>query len=422
MNIQSIARRTAVGAVALGLAVAAHPSSSTAAGAAGASVKPVRTHYAFFARGFASRVQGGQVPAGSSTTAYQIIGCTTTAGLDRGNNVATATIPGVGTAKDLVTHTSTHHHAGTLSSLTRSSVSRLTLADTPLGSLSLSGIASVARAWHDDSGYHATGHTNIGSITLTPPVGDPQTFPAPAPGTPLDIPGVATITVGPVKTAVFKHRASARVHGLVVDVSGSDSRVVLTAARASIAGNIVSGLFHGQSYGSRLTAADGNVHSGRNPLSVMPCQGTRGNTWVKNLASVDLDPGLVVQGLDSRQRSSQGDHAARGFEQGGVAKLDLGGGQLVVKGVVGRVHVVRTKDGIHRDTQGSTAGSITANGQPMTFPPTGVLEIPGVAKLHRHIVTRYANGIEIVALRIKLLDGSGAVIDLGGAKLRIFKP
>ncbi len=55
----------------------------------------------------------------------------------------------------------------------------------------------------------------------------------------------------------------------------------------------------------------------------------------------------------------------------------------------------------------------------MTFPRTGVLEIPGIAKLERRVATRTATGIKVVALRITLLDGSGAVVDLGEAQLQI---
>ena len=42
-----------------------------------------------------------------------------------------------------------------------------------------------------------------------------------------------------------------------------------------------------------------------------------------------------------------------------------------------------------------------------------------MAKLERSIVARTKVGIAVVALRITLLDGTGAVIDLGTAKLSI---
>jgi hypothetical protein len=83
------------------------------------------------------------------------------------------------------------------------------------------------------------------------------------------------------------------------------------------------------------------------------------------------------------------------------------------------VHVARSATGLVRSARGTQVGTITANGQVQTFPRTGVLEIPGVARLERRVVTRSRNGITVVALRVTLLDGSGAVIDLGEASLRI---
>ena len=74
-----------------------------------------------------------------------------------------------------------------------------------------------------------------------------------------------------------------------------------------------------------------------------------------------------------------------------------------------------------RSARGTTVGTITANGQPQSFPDTGPLTIPGVATLERRIVTKTQTGLKVIALRITLLDGTGAVIDLGEAKLRIGK-
>ena len=47
------------------------------------------------------------------------------------------------------------------------------------------------------------------------------------------------------------------------------------------------------------------------------------------------------------------------------------------------------------------------------------LEIPGLAKLQSKIVTQSPKGLKVVALRITLLDGSLAVIDLGSVSLGI---
>ena len=90
-------------------------------------------------------------------------------------------------------------------------------------------------------------------------------------------------------------------------------------------------------------------------------------------------------------------------------------------GIVGRARVAQTDHGLVRSAKGTRVGSLTAGGRTVRFPRTGVLEIPGVAKLQRHVVTRSHTGLKVVALRITVLDGSGAVIDLGEAQLRIHR-
>jgi hypothetical protein len=47
------------------------------------------------------------------------------------------------------------------------------------------------------------------------------------------------------------------------------------------------------------------------------------------------------------------------------------------------------------------------------------MEIPGIAKLERAVVKRGHSGLSVIGLRITLLDGSGAVINLAEANLRI---
>ena len=93
----------------------------------------------------------------------------------------------------------------------------------------------------------------------------------------------------------------------------------------------------------------------------------------------------------------------------------------MVDGIVGEAHVTRHGNKVTRNTNGSTVGTITANGEPQSFPDTGVLEIPGVAELEPRVVQKIPGGIKVVGLRITLLDGTGAVIDLATAKIRIEK-
>jgi indole-2-monooxygenase len=47
------------------------------------------------------------------------------------------------------------------------------------------------------------------------------------------------------------------------------------------------------------------------------------------------------------------------------------------------------------------------------------LTIPGLVKIDTNITTMLPDGIEVVAVRLTFLDGSGRVTDLGHARLRI---
>jgi hypothetical protein len=404
----------AVATLCAGLALTA-----TGPGFAGTATRT--TTFAFQGSGFGTRVIGGQVPAGSNTTAYQNLNCTNQAGLDRTNDVADATLPGLGTVSGVKTRVWTTQKHGVTASHARHTIAQITLASNGVGSLSLDAIRSEAKAFHDDSGFHATTTTSVGSITLTPPGGlPPQTFPAPTPDQPVAIPGLATIYLGRNATSHGAHGATANALALRIDVVASGSSVKVARSHAEINDGLTVGIFNGHSNATRVPQALTDIaHSGPNPLSLMPCVGTGGKLQTKALADLDIGGQLVVHGLSSSQRSNQGDGKAHGFERAKIAKINLGGGQLIVNAIVGKANVERTPDGWVRTAQGTQLGSITANGQAQTFPPSGVIEIPGVAKLERKVVTRTKTGIKVIALRITLLDGSGAVVNLGEAKLRI---
>ena len=81
--------------------------------------------------------------------------------------------------------------------------------------------------------------------------------------------------------------------------------------------------------------------------------------------------------------------------------------------------MVRRGDHVARSAKGTQLASITVDGQQQTFPKTGVLEIPGLVKLERGVVKKTHSGIRVIGLRITLLDGSGAVVNLAEASLKV---
>lgn len=377
------------------------------------------TSFAFKSSGFGTRLTGGQLPAGSSTSGWKAIGCTNQAGRDRTNNVGEATLPGLGTASDIKTHVWTTAHNGVVAAHSLHRIGRINLVQTGLGSLALTAITSRATASHDASGFHAGTTTHVGGLSFTPPVGPAQSFPLPTPDQPVTIPGVATIYAGQHTTRDSANGSVADAYALRVDVIPTGSHLKVAHSHAELSSGMTGGVFGGHAAATRVVSAlDGTLKSGPNPLLHMPCEGTYGKLRTRSLANGSLADQLLFQNANSSERGSQGAGWAHGMSRASVGRVNLGG-QVVISGVVGKVSVVRHGHKVTKSTKGTQLGTLTVAGQKQTFPKTGVLEIPGVVKLERSVVTRTHNGISVIGLRVTYLDGTGAVVDLGEASLKI---
>ena len=381
--------------------------------------KPQPTHFAFKAFGYGTRVKGGEIPAGSDTTAWRIIGCTNKAGLDRNNFEADVTVPGAGVARGVRTRVWTTTGGGVSASNSLHTIAQLELGSPEQGKLEINAIRSLSRAFHDKSGFQAETETKIGSITFTAPGGEPQDMTLPTPDEPLEIPGLATILIGGHLKKANEVRARAFADTIDIQIHGSNTRVRVAHSEAHINRGVKSGIFGGWASGTRAEGLEDNVKSGRTPLLVMPCQGTKGKVKTKSVASVDLGGQIVVGAVSTREQGTQGKRKAFGFEQANIARVNLGDGQLIIDAIMGRANVSRVGKKLTRNSNGTSIGSITADGEPQSMPDTGVLEIPGVARLETNIVKKLKSGIYVTALRITLLDGSAAVINLGEVKLKI---
>jgi hypothetical protein len=377
------------------------------------------TTFAFKGSGFGTRAIGGQVPAGSDTTAYQAIGCTNQAGKQKKNDVAESTVPGLGTISHSRTRVWTTSKHGVVASHSTHSISKIVLAETGVGELAIHGITSTSTASHDSTGFHPMTTTQIGSLAFTPPVGPAQSLPLPTPDQPVTIPGLATVFAGKSQTTHSGNGARAEAVALRIDVIPSGTSIRVAHSRAELNSGVTGGVFAGYSAGTHVvTAAGGIVKGGRTPLNLMPCQGTYGEVHKKRLSTLDLGGQLLTSNVSTREMSVQGAREAHGYERAHIGRLSLGG-QLLIQDIVAKATVTRTPHGVVKSAKGTHLGTVTANGQKQTFPKTGVLEIPGVAKLERAVVTRSRGGIYVVGLRITLLDGTGAVINLAEAKLGI---
>ena len=382
-----------------------------------ASSRDAATPFALKNRGYGSKVVGGEIPAGSDTTAFERIGCTNKSGKVRRNHEAEVDVPGLGLVSGVTTVLRTTQGDGVVASSSTQRIASVELAESPLGTLSIEALRSYARTFHDGTGFKSEATTDVGRIVLTPPAGEPQVIPIPSANEPVTVPGVAEIRVGPLHTNESANGSSAKATALIVHVFESDTTATLGVARAKMNDGVKKLLFRGHSSGIQATGLEGAVSKGRTPLSLMPCQGTLGKVLKKRLAGLDLTDQIEVGALTSEQMANQTMNKAQGYERGSVASIDFGDGSLVIEGIVARANVERKDGRIQFNTDGTTVGTITADGEPQTFPDTGILEIPGVARLEAKVVERQAQSISVVGVRVTLLDGSGAVIDLGTASI-----
>jgi hypothetical protein len=398
---------------------ASSAASSAATTAAKHQSSAQSTSFALRASGFGTALHGGQVPAGSDRTALASIGCTNKAGVSTGNHEAAATVPGLGTLSGVTTKLWTERDGGTVGSFARHSIASVQIADSPLGSLELNGVTSFSEAFHDAGGFHARTTIDVASATLTTPDGQSQQLAVPTPGQPLVVPGLAEVAIGNSDTRRTATAAVAKAQAIRVHVIPTDTTSRIAHAAAGIAAGIKSGRFAGVSSGTDLKAIDDHVTSGRTPVLYMPCQGTHGDVRTASLAHADLGHNVIARGLNARQWSKQTADRAEGVEQGSIARVSLGGGKVVITGIVARAHVVREGGKVLRSPVGSQIAKVLVNGELRRFPSSDTIVVPGVAKLERRIVDRTSNGIKVTALRLTVLDGTGAVLNLGRASMAI---
>jgi hypothetical protein len=403
------------------IAAALTAAPTTAALPASVAKTPVKTSFALFSTGVGSIVEGGQLPAGSEGTAFTMIGCTVRAGIAKNNYVAEVTVPGLGTLSGVSTRLWTEKKGDVVSSYSTHRVAEVVIADNPLGTLTLEGVRSMSRAYHDGTRFRTESESQVARIVLKPTGGPEQVLDIPTPGQPIVVPGLARIAIGNTVTAKIIDGVRVATDAIDIKVFPTDTRARIAHTATRIQKGAPFGTFRGYSAGVRARALADNVKVGRTPLSLMPCKGTKGQVKEKAVAHVDLGGQAIVRGVHSEQMARQRPGFATGYELGNVARVNLGDGQLIVNAIVGKANVTRKGDTLIRDTKGTRVGEIVANGRSYSLPPSGVLEIPGLVKLQEGVVRKIKNGISVIGLRITVLDGSGAVIDLGLAEFQIRK-
>lgn len=382
----------------------------------------VSTNFAFRGGGYGAALRGGDLPANVGTIAYQSIGCTNLAGLHRHNEVADVEIPGLGTVAGIRTDVETVQNGSETATISRHRVAEITLAESSFGRLSIEGVTAYAKAAATPSGFQAEVETTLAKLAFTRPNGQKMQLPLPTPGRPIEVPGLLRVAIGDHREVERSDFAKARANALKITLIPTNTRVTLGRASAQITNGIKSGLFSGSANTTSTQLLGNLVSTGRTQLVTMPCQGTGGVVKSNDAVGLNL-PGILQLGaVTSRQMGQQEAKKAYGFEEAGVASVNLGNGALVIDAVKGRVNVTREK-GKNRKVNfdGSQVLGITVDGETYGLPEIDGLEIPGIAKIETMVKEKFKNGGSITALRLTLLDGTGAVVNIGQATLKIWK-
>jgi hypothetical protein len=394
--------------------VAGSASTSNAAELAGK--KKVETDFGMTATSYGTRVIGGPLPVDSSQTASMSLSCTNKSGINKRNYVATADLKPL-TVRGVTSRTWTEKTGGVVSSYASHDVAHLNLFSGNLGSLDINGLSSQARAFHDSSGFHAQISSKIASITYTPKGGKPVGLTIPTIGKPLTIPGLLRLSIGVGRKIATAHGAEAVTS--VIDLrlfpkTPNEVKAIVGQTKATIGDGIKSGLFYGRAVGLQANVLGNLVTVGQTPVQFMPCKGTEGKPVVKDVAGISIAGLLEVSGLHAGVQGAQNSKKGTATAAAHVATVNIGDGTLVINGIVGVASVTRNGKEVTRSTAGTKVLEVVLNGTPTTI-PLEQIDLPGLVELEENVVKQTSNGLEVVALRIHLLDGSLAVIDLGTA-------
>lgn len=406
--------------VALGVALASALAVTGPVSPAQAKPTGTPTPFGLGGYGVGAAIVGGQLPAGVGPVGNAAISCTNEAGVVRRNATAAVDIPGLGTVEAVKTKVWTTKKGATVASNTLHRIADIKLIEAAGLGLSITGIEARTRAWHDRKGYHAKATTNVLGIKLTLPGGVEQQIGLPSINQPIVIPGLVRISLGATKERSNANGAKALATALVIKVLATDTTVRVGRARSRI-GDAQDGVFAGTAYGVDASVLGDLVKVGKTSRILMPCAGTKGEIREASVADVNV-PGLAsIEGVKVSQRSWGGRRQATAWEKAETAAIDVLDGLITVEGITARAYVKRVKNKgiVRRSSAGTKTLEITVAGEVVELPPLGVLEIPGIVKIEEGIVEKTPLGIKVTALRLTLLEGSGAVINLGVAKQTI---
>jgi len=396
-----------------GLALLA-PGAAQAAEPSVAATAPV----AFGGSAYGSQVKIAGQLANSGKTAYLSIGCTRKTPITKTNESAAINIAGIGNIGAVTTDATTRGNdtSGVWTAKTQSHV-----ADASLLSdlIEIGAIESEARAFFDDTGYHAAVDYSIASLSI----GGTAIVLTGEPNQVVAVPGVGTLTLGETKIKERANSASASITAVVLRFNDSNTVVRIGHSQARV-DNATNALFGGGAYGTTVEVA-GTITSGKTANQPIGCAGTHGKLKVNEVAGANLGGLGTASGIRSAVRTRQGtppDSFPEAHATNTIDSVSLSGGLVTLTGVQTRVNVYEKPNGnVRFNTKGSTIAELTVGGVVVTVPPPGgSLVVPGVGTLFffEVEVLRGGRGVAITAVRLVAAGDTEVVVSHSAAFIR----
>lgn len=443
--------RAAAAATAAGVALAGAAVWSTAAPAQ-AAITRAETPFAYQGSAYGTRVTLGDPNQGGLTSgpsAWSVLGCTAMAPTTNGNHLARVGVADgirIG-AVDSTTADYRRPKQDTYGSRSVNKVADITLGPQDGPRLRIKSVTTIAHAFNVRGRFRAQAGIDLLGVDMlgpTPTGGQTpkelqqllgaidkaddqlvETVIERAGSRGIDIPGLGTIyPAGAQRTVTGPRQATAGAYGIRVRLDNG-SRVEIGRAWAKIEAARPAGVFAGNAYAVQGVVAQGVLGVGKTPYQNLPCTGT-GGTWRSNVLAEPRSGQLDASALRAETYGNpMRDGRAVAHARSSVADIVLGGGSLEIQGVVGQVNVFQNRRGqvVRRTIDGTRVGAIIAGGKTYEAPAPGqTLEIPGVATIRAGLREDLGKrGLRVHALQVRLLDGTGLVLNIGTATAKILR-
>jgi len=340
---------------------------------------------------------GTTVVAGKS--ALVGLGCTTTAGVQKANTVATVNVPGVLTTGLIDTTAESIKTGSTVTSKTTADTHDATLLS---GLITASEVMAASSTSHDATGFHvsAAGSSFVSLVVA----GVPITI-APAPNTTIGLPGVGHVVLNEQITKIGANTASFTVNMIhlfvTTDLPGIEkgTQVIVSHAASDLELN-KAGSLDGSAYGTKANV--GNlVISGPTALVKMPCGGTNGKVKTNSVVGVNV-PGLISTGtVTDTAQGTISSTTASGETTSTVQAVNLVAGLVTADLIKADAHASKTGGTIALSDAGSTFVNLVVNGQSISGDVARNTQVTlGNVTIWLHRVIQHPNSIEVRMVEI----------------------